>query len=274
MFEMNRFAEWESLAVSVIGPEHVRREQPLQDASGVVCSPRPAAVVCDGAGSARFSHVGAEAAVREFRIALAALEPMLESCLDSNEISFGCAKDYWRYLANWMCRAIVAAKDESARVGSGSPGDYDFTLAATVVGWRYTAFLQVGDGAIAVRLHRGDSALVFKPEKGRYANVTKFLDKDTVEEDAFLTRILPSSAISGVMVMSDGPEIKMLDMSGNRPARIVSDMIDDCAKGELDRASLLNYLTGSRWMNDPRGGDDKSVAILARANTRKGENEE
>ena len=271
---MSRLAGWEGLAVSVIGSEHVRREMPLQDASGVILSPRPAAVVCDGAGSARFSHVGAEAAVREFRISLAALEPMLEACLDSNETSFGGAKDYWKYLAYWMCRAIVAAKDEAARVGSGNPRDYDFTLAAAVVGRRRTAFLQVGDGAIAVRMRRWGSALVFKPEKGRYANVTNFLDKATVEEDAFLTRVLPTSAISGVMVMSDGPEIKMLDMSSNRPAKIVSEMIDDCAKGELDRASLLNYLTGSRWMNDPRGGDDKSVAILALANTNKGKKEE
>ena len=271
---MSRFDEWEGLAVSVIGPEHVRREMPLQDASGVILSPRPAAVVCDGAGSARFSHVGAAAAVREFRISLATLEPMLEACLDLNETSFGGAKDYWRYLAYWICRAVVAAKEESARVGSGDPCDYDFTLAAAVVGRLRTAFIQVGDGAIAVRLRRGDCALAFKPEKGRYANMTKFLDKNTVEEDAFQTRVLPTSAISGVMVMSDGPEIKMLDMSGNRPAKIVSDMIGDCAKGELDRASLLNYLTGSRWMNDPRGGDDKSIAILALKNTHKGKKEE
>ena len=271
---MSHFAEWEGLAVSVIGPEHVRREMPLQDVSGVVFSPRPAAVVCDGAGSARFSHVGAEAAVREFRITLSALEPMMELCLDVEETSFGGAKELWGYLAYWMCRASVAAKEESARVGSGNSNDYDFTLAAVVVGRVRTAFLQVGDGAIAVRLRRGDSVLVFKPEKGRYANVTKFLDKVAVEEDAFLTRVLPTSVISGVMVMSDGPEIKMLDMSGNRPAKIVSDMIDDCAKGELDRASLLNYLTGSRWMNDLRGGDDKSIAILALANTREDKKEE
>ena len=271
---MSCFAEWKGLAVSVIGPEHVRREMPLQDASGVVFSPRPAAVVCDGAGSARFSHVGAEAAVREFRISLAALEPMMELCLDRDTTTSGGAKDLWSYFAYWMCRAIVAAKEESARVGSGNLSDYDFTLAAAVVGRRYTAFLQVGDGAIAVRLCKGDSALVFRPEKGRYANVTKFLDKATVEEDAILTRVLPTSVISGIMVMSDGPEIKTIDMSGTRPAKVVSDMIDDCAKGELDRASLLNYLTGSRWMNDPRGGDDKSVAVLALANTCKGQKEE
>jgi hypothetical protein len=272
---MSGLAEWKGLAVSVIGTEHVRREQPLQDASGVISAPRPAAVVCDGAGSARFSHVGAEAAVREFRISLAALEPMLAACLDSDETTFDGAKGYWRCLSYWMCRAIVAAKEESARVGSGNARDYDFTMAAAVVGQMRTAFLQVGDGAIAVRLRRwGGSALVFRPEKGPYANVTKFLDRDAVEEDEFQTRVLPTSAISGIMVMSDGPEIKMLDMSGNRPAKIVSDMIDDCAKGDLDRASLLNYLTGSRWMNDPRGGDDKSVAILALTNTRKGKQKE
>ena len=40
-----------------------------------------------------FSHVGAEAAVREFRISLAALEPMLAACLDSNETTFGTPTD-------------------------------------------------------------------------------------------------------------------------------------------------------------------------------------
>lgn len=261
---MSCHPEWNGFAVSVIGNDHVRREQPLQDASVVVLSPRPAAVVCDGAGSAPLSHDGANAAVRAFRIAIATLEPLLAECLDSDRTPWGFAKDLWHYVAGWICRALVAARDEAARTGSGNPSDYVFTFAAAIVGKLRSGFIQVGDGAIAVRTMTGACDLAFKPEKGRYANVTTFLDAKTIEEDTFMTRVLPTSEIAGVMVMSDGPEIFMIDLANDKPAPIVGQVLEDCAKGEVERTSLLNYLTSSRWLRDPRGGDDKSLAILAR----------
>ena len=158
---------------------------------------------------------------------------------------------------------LVAARDEAARTGSGDSNDYVFTFAAAIVGKLRTGFIQVGDGAIAVCTRAGGCDLVFKPEKGRYANVTTFLDTKTVEDDMFMTRVIPTSEVIGVMVMSDGPEIFMIDLSNNKPAPIVRQMLDDFAHGEVDRSTVLNYLTGKRWTNDPRGGDDKSLALLA-----------
>lgn len=260
---MSCHPEWNGFAVSIIGNDHVRREQPLQDASATVLSPRPAAVVCDGAGSAPLSHDGANAAVRAFRIAIATLEPLLAECLDSDRTPWGFAKDLWHYVAGWICRALVAARDEAARTGSGNPSDYVFTFAAAIVGKLRTGFIQVGDGAIAVRTRTGACDLVFKPEKGRYANVTTFLDAKTVEEDTFLTRVLPTPEIVGIMVMCDGTEVCMIDLASNKPAPIVGQMLEDYSKDEVDRHTVLSYLTGMRWMTDPRGGDDKSIALLA-----------
>ena len=105
--------------------------------------------------------------------------------------------------------------------------------------------------------------LAFKPEKGRYANVTTFLDAKTVEEDTFLTRVLPTPEIVGIMVMCDGTEVCMIDLASNKPAPIVGQMLEDYSKDEVDRHTVLSYLTGMRWMTDPRGGDDKSIALLA-----------
>ena len=261
---MNGHSEWNSLAVSVIGSDHVRREMPLQDASATVLSPRPAAVVCDGAGSAPFSHDGANTAVRAFRIALATLEPMLAECLDSDHTPWGFAKDLWHYVAGWICRALVAARDEAARTGSGNPSDYVFTFAAAIVGKLRTGFIQSGDGAIAVRTTTGTCDLAFRPEKWRYSNVTTFLDAKTIDEDTFMTRVLPTSEIAAVMLVSDGPEFLMIDLASNKPAPIIGQMLEDFSKGEVDRHTVLTYLTGKRWMNDPRGGDDKSIALLAR----------
>lgn len=254
--------QWTGLAASVIGHDHVRREQPLQDASTAVAAPRPAAAVCDGAGSAARSHEGARAAVREFRVAVAAMEPLLADALDEDTPE-EYAEDLWRYAAGWIVRALAAAREEAARGGTGCAEDYAFTFAGAVVGRMRTGFVQIGDGALCVLGRGGQCGLVFAPEKGRFANSTNFLGNDTVERDAHLTQTLPTGSIAGLMAMSDGPAVNMLDLVHARPAPVVPRMIADCAAGELDRASLFNYLTGPRWFGDPRGGDDKSIAILA-----------
>lgn len=262
--DLSCLKDWRGCAVSVVGSGHLRHETPLQDASAAILAPRPAAVVCDGAGSAKHSHDGANAAVRAFRIAVAAMDPFLRDCLDDPRIPGAFAESLWHYAAGWICRALVAARDEAARTGSGDPGDYLFTFAAAVVGQRRTGFVQVGDGAIAVRRAAGPCELVFAPEKGAFCNVTRFLTEKVVEEDAFQTSLAWTPDVAGVMVMSDGPEIAMVDLAANRPAPIVPQMLADFAQGKFDRGDLLGYLVSPRrWGGDPRGGDDKSVALLA-----------
>ena len=265
---MVSLSDWKGIGASVVGSDHLRRELPLQDASAAVLSPRPAAVVCDGAGSAKKSHDGANAAVREFRIALAALEPLLRDCLDDPRTPGAFAESLWHYAAGWLCRALVAARDEAAqaaRMGTGDPRDYLFTFSAAVVGRLRTGFVQVGDGAIAVQRANGACGLVFRPEKGGFCNATRFLTPRVVEEDGYLTDLQRTDGLQGVMVMSDGPEIAPLELAANRPAPIVARMLSDLASGALDRDGILGYLASPRrWAGDPHGGDDKSIVLLAR----------
>ena len=263
-------ASWRALGASAIGHDHVRREQPLQDAVAAVAAPRPAVAVCDGAGSAPRSHEGAQAAVRAFRVAVAAMEPLLADALDA-DISRDYAEDLWRFAAGWIVRALAAAREEAAREGTGRAEDYAFTFAGAVAGRTRTGFVQVGDGALCVLSRGGWCGLVFEPEKGDYANTTHFVEPGTAEADAHLARTLPTADIAGILAMSDGPAVRMLDLVRGQPAPVVARMIGDCASGELDRAALLHYLTGPRWFDDPRGGDDKSIAILARAHGRREE---
>ena len=258
--------EWNGIAVSVIGMDHVRHERPLQDASAVITAHRSAAVVCDGAGSALMSHVGAQKAVEQFRIAVAAVEPMIADALDDERTPWGFADDLWHYISGWVCRAVVASREECARTGTGVPDDYAFTFAAAVTGKLRTGFIQVGDGAIMTKIKDDGTHLVFKPEKGYFANMTKFLDDKCVENDSYLSRTLPTERIEGLMLMSDGPEVRMIDLATLRPAQVVSDMMADMVSGELDRETLLNYLTDSRWTNNPSGYDDKSIVVLVPKN--------
>jgi hypothetical protein len=259
-------AEWEAVGASVIGLDHVRRDQPLQDASAAVAGRgrRPAAVVCDGAGSAAKADEGARAAVRAFRVAVAAMEPLLAECLDRPGTGGAYAEEMWRYAAGWILRALAAAREEAAREGGGGAGEYAFTVAAAVAGRARTGFVQVGDGALCAKTRDGACRLVFPPQKGRHANETEFLEADTVERDAHLTAVAATEPLDGVLAMSDGPETNMIDAAAGRPAPVVARMIDDCGGGELDGPSLRKYLTGSRWLADLRGGDDKSIAVFAR----------
>lgn len=260
------FSSWKALGASVVGNDHLRTGRPLQDASAAILMPRPAAVVCDGAGSAAHAEEGAQAAVQAFRQILETLEPLLNDALDSSRTPSDFADDLWHYTAGWICRALLAAKHEAARMGTGKVADYSFTFTAVVVGRLRTGVVQVGDGAVAVdQVGSEGCRLVFRPEKGRFCNMTRFLDTKVVETDAYHTRVLPTSGLKGVMVMSDGPEVVMVDLARAKPAPIVSQMIGDVAAGELDRLGLLHYLVGARWQTIPQGGDDKSVVILARA---------
>ena len=148
---MVSLSDWKGIGASVVGSDHLRRELPLQDASAAVQSPRPAAVVCDGAGSAKKSHDGANAAVREFRIALAALEPLLRDCLDDPRTPGAFAESLWHYAASWLCRALVAARDEAARMGTGDPLDQIST-----VGWKMDGFgVKLIQPEYAVRIECG-----------------------------------------------------------------------------------------------------------------------
>ena len=78
-------SDFRGFAVSVPGNGHIRREIPCQDASGVWLEPRPCLIVCDGRGSARYSHFGAQAAVKAFRSQCAVMEDLLAATLDGEK---------------------------------------------------------------------------------------------------------------------------------------------------------------------------------------------
>ena len=56
----------------------------------------------------------------------------------------------------------------------------------------------------------------------------------------------------------------MFDLAEMTPGPIFARMFDDCAAGSLTRQDLLDYLTRGCWSRDPRGNDDRSIAILSK----------
>ena len=251
-------AHWSGHAVSVPGNGHIRREIPCQDASGVWLSPRPCLIVCDGRGSAKLSHLGGRAAVKAFRSQCAVMERRLANLLDAKR---GDAKE-WRRFCQLMVRTVCQQKIELAEEHDCHESEFDFTIAFAIVGERRIGFFQVGDGALTLQ-RDGVCQVVFMPDKGEFDNQTSFLHPGDEESHKLHTVMVNADGVTGVAATSDGPEYLMFDLQTMTPGPIFNQMFADLQSGQFQRQSSLDYLTGSRWSRDPRGNDDRSLAIIA-----------
>lgn len=243
-------------AASVPGAGHIRYGTPCQDASGVVLAPRPAAIVCDGRGSAKLSHFGAQGAVRAFFSQLSVLEPFLSGVLDREAPA-----EKWTDLCRLLYRTLLQVKLDLAAERGGEEKDFDFTVAFAVAGTASVGCFQVGDGAIVLR-NGGECRTAFEPDKGEFANQTQFLRPGGDAAGRFHARLFPAEGNEGVAIASDGPEHLMFRQSGMEPGPIFGQFFDDLAAGELCEQDLRDYLTRPVWASDPRGADDRSVAVL------------
>lgn len=249
--------KWNGFAVSIPGNEHIRKELPCQDASLVMTDPRPGLIVCDGRGSAKLSHFGASGAVRAFASQCSILEPLLATILDVPEDK----SVQWDKFCQLMYRTLMQVKLDLAAEHGEEEKEFDFTVAFALTGKHHIGCFQVGDGAIVLRQ---DSKCIsaFEPDKGEFANQTHFLRLNGESRGDYHCALFDRSVNSGIAATSDGPEFKMFELPAMVPGKIFHRLFDDLAGNELYRSDLLTYLTRNDWNMDPRGGDDRSVALL------------
>ena len=243
-------------AASVPGAGHIRYAMPCQDASGTVLTPRPAAIVCDGRGSAKQSHFGAQGAVKAFFSQLNVLEPFLAGVLDHDAPA-----EKWTELCRLLYRTLLQVKLDLAAERGGEEKDYDFTVAFAVAGSASIGCFQVGDGAIVLR-QDGVCQTAFAPDKGEFANQTQFLRPGGDAAGKFHAKLFPAEGNQGVAITSDGPEHLMFQLPDMEPGPIFGRLLADLAADELCEQDLRDYLTRSVWAADPRGTDDRSIAVL------------
>ena len=256
---MNNTSErlWQGYAASIPGSGHIRRETPCQDASAVILTPRPALIVCDGRGSAKLSHLGAIKAVKAFKTQCAVLEPFLANILDLENGS----EEQWQKFCQIMYRTLAQAKIELSEEHNASENEFDFTVAFAVSGSCNIGTFQVGDGAIVLR-QNGVCQTAFTPEKGDFANQTQFLRVGGENKLQFQAKLFPASTNSGIAATSDGPEHLMFKLPEMIPGKIFDAMFDDMRADRFCRQDILDYLTNRKWDNDPRGTDDRSLAVM------------
>jgi len=206
--------KWLCSGASVVGQSHEREGLGCQDAWSLHRFGNAAAVcVCDGAGSAKNAQAGAE-------LVSAALAQWLAQHCDKAIVE----------PADALFEAIFAIR-EAVGQRAASPasfGDYACTVVAVAVrdDGQWVAW-HLGDGGIIAQF-RDQVAVLSKPKKGDFANVTQFV----TDADAYAQVECYSSSIcqelgnpQAFALFTDGIELSLFDRKTGAVAPAVCKML-------------------------------------------------
>ena len=195
----DKMTYWKIGGVSLAGFSHLKEGIPCQDANAfrIRDDGQLIAAISDGSGSARYSHIGAQAFV-DTVVSRIYHQPSSEK-FDPQRI------------ASWIATSVNDTRDQLIRHGDdlqdegpSSLSDFAATLIVVVANLDDGAFFHVGDGAgTAFNSVNNAEVTVSKPENGEYANETYFLTMDDWERHL---RIIPfiKKNPDTILLMSDG----------------------------------------------------------------------
>jgi hypothetical protein len=161
---------WRVASACEIGTSHLGSGTPCQDKaehSIIRTSQGPVlvAAVCDGAGSAAHSEIGAWLASTTF-------VELVEVYFENGKQLVDINRDI---VVGWV-RQTAERLSARAHEDGNAVRDYSCTLITAIVGSDAAVFAQIGDGAIVVSHGEADGwNWVFWPQHGEYANQTVFV---------------------------------------------------------------------------------------------------
>jgi len=169
---------WRAIVHSAIGTRHQLKQLPCQDfGSYVIQKDTIIGAVADGAGSAKFSDVGAQLAVK---IALATLEQKVD---DWSIVEFETIQADAEILFKEMIQEVIAALQTEAEQAEYSLRELGCTLLSFISTPNWLACMQIGDGFIVTQAEQMDAFdLLFEPSKGEYINETVFVTSENAVE--------------------------------------------------------------------------------------------
>lgn len=248
---------WSYTGASICGPKNIQRDQKCQDNHycGVIDSDESTflAVVCDGAGSAKYARLGSYIASRKFKHFIFQFvnthgfwpgEEELKSCLDElrDLVSFIAGKNNLELRD--FASTLVFALSNSQRLLCG----------------------HIGDGGVVYKPDCSDEWKVASwPQNGQYASETFFFTDN--DSPPFRINVI-EEPIGGLAVFSDGVECVSLNLTDHQAHSPFFDamykpVLSSCESGRsiVLQKSLANFLSSDRFSE--RSDDDKSLIISA-----------
>lgn len=184
---------WRVFAASAIGKHHVDHGLPCQDAFAfrkvdalLIC------VVCDGAGSARHSELGAAECVR---VIVERLEARLKD---------SCTSDVLACTHENIEADIGTARhrlEDLARERQLELRDLACTVVGAIIGSEGGYFFHIGDGLAIVEVP-DNAATISAPQNGEYANETYFITADDWHARLRISAV--PAGVNCLALMSDG----------------------------------------------------------------------
>ena len=268
-------AAWEATGATRRGRVHAHAGDFREDAMAVhVADDLVVAVVSDGAGSARWSRVGAEATCRAVVDAAVAAWPALAAAPgDALDAGLGAA------LGDGVVRAATTLR-EAATAAGGQSRDFRCTVVALAwgraQGREAMVLVQVGDGIAAVRRTDGAVERPAAGDSGDFSGeVTCFVPDDGCEGFARRVVALDAATVDAVLVATDGIEDPFYPI-----ARRGADVFRQLAEGNdatLDgfvrqpaHGPVVGHADGAAhlatWLGFEKRGenDDRTIVVLAR----------
>ncbi|MDF1747794.1 MAG: PP2C family serine/threonine-protein phosphatase [Alphaproteobacteria bacterium] len=167
------------------------------------------AALADGAGSARFSHIGARAAVD------CAL-PWLRERLINNRGSRGRLSTLpAATLFDGLVQTVQAKLTQTANDNRHDLRDYACTLALVALSPNEVSAAQIGDGLIVARQVQGDYTLLIAPDHGEYINETSFITDPDAQDHMRISSM--QGPIRFVGAATDGLAGVSIDNRKNSP---------------------------------------------------------
>ena len=215
---------WNLLESTRQGRSHVKQGTPCQDKT--YCRSYDDTYVitlADGAGSARFSHHGAECPTK--RIA------------DELGLNF---ESYWdeteaRIAKERLFKEISESLQQIAGQYDCQLKDMASTMLAVAVKDERYIILHLGDGVIGY-CKEGVLKVASAPNNGEFANTTVFTtSSDACSQMKVFRGLL--NGINGFVLMSDGPEACLYDKKNNELANGLLQILEDASGEDLKEVS-------------------------------------
>ncbi len=276
--------EWRFASARHQGRSHADASVPCQDHVAVLADSDGTVVgsLADGAGSAKLSHYGAEIlADLASRLVAQQFDQLFRATNNLGTLRASLATDLLNALVTSAAKGLDVSADDRARLDlpdrSAEPlikcdvRDLAATLLVVAVRGDRFITLHLGDGVIGVEhVLKGGTRVVRAlgiPDNGEFINETKFITSRDAAGSirVYRGRVTTSSrAVTGFVMMSDGPEASLYIRSTRTMAGACSKLLQACR--DLPTETMHEQLAETlRDVIVPRTHDDCSLVLIALA---------
>ncbi|NCS06580.1 MAG: protein phosphatase 2C domain-containing protein [Microcystis aeruginosa G13-07] len=212
--------------------------------------------VADGAGSAKYSHIGAELAVKEILTYLGKYEQEFSS-YSSQSIAQSAHKIF-----SLATQQVISILYNKAINNHCSFNELACTLIAFIATPHWIAAMQIGDGFLVVRLQDSQFyQLLFHPDRGEFVNETTFITSKNVLETMQVQTIVGEQKF--ICASTDGLESVSMNLRNWLPFtpffKPLETYLEQTNNPEQDKQYLIRFLASERLQS--RTDDDKTLLL-------------